>query len=124
MASRVESEWVDIRRLFWRVKGRLRAENTGNGRGSGVYSVNYQMWDALVKMLVVVLGYVRIGDEMFDDVLEMMADCLGSRREVSEALDALNPDAVWLEMERQGIHSTVLGDLPKVEGFLFKAVEL
>lgn len=124
VASRVESEWVDIRRLFWRVKGRLRAENTGNGRGSGVYSVNYQMWDALVKMLVVVLGYVRIGDEMFDDVLEMMADCLGSRREVSEALDALNPDAVWLEMERQGIHSTVLGDLPKVEGFLFKAVEL
>ncbi|KAI9875309.1 MAG: hypothetical protein M1830_008644 [Pleopsidium flavum] len=128
MASRIESEWDDIKSLFWRVHGRIRAENKGKGkgrgRGRGVYSTNYQMWDALVKMLVVIVGYVRIGDEMFDDVVEMVADCLGSRREVREALEGVNPDAVWLEMERQGANGVSLGDLPKVDGFVFKAVEL
>lgn len=133
VATRVDGEWRAWRRLLTRVQERMRAERRGKGSagGRGVYSGGYRVWDALVTMLVVVLGHVRVRDEMVDDVLEVLgAECLEARADVREVLEGLNPDAVWLEMERRRWRhghghggDAGLGVVPTVEGFVFKAVE-
>lgn len=131
VATRVEGEWGAWRGLVSRVQERMVAERRGKGSagGRGVYSGSYRVWDALVTMLVVVLGHVRVSDEMVDDVLEMLgAECLEARADVREVLEGLNPDAVWLEMERRRWRhghggDAGLGVVPMVQGFVFKAVE-
>ena len=126
--TRVEGEWAGWREVVGRVGARVEIESKGSGKGGGggrgMYSANWQMWDAWVQMLVGVLEYVRVGDEMVDEALEMLGGCLGSRREVREVLEGLNPDLVWLEMRRRGLGNASVGDVPKVDGFVFKAIEL
>lgn len=81
-----------------------------------------------MTMLVTVLGHVRVSDEMVDEVLEMLGETLETRPDVREVLEGLNPDAVWLALERgrwrQGQGGDAgMGVVPTVEGFVFKAVE-
>ncbi len=141
VATRVEGEWGGWREMFGRLGARLgKGDRSGGGSkgranartlvkrggdgGRGVYSVNYRLWDAWVRMLVAVVRYVRISDEMFDDLLEMVGECLETRRDVREALEVVNSDAVWLEMERRGMGAGAgAGEVPVVEGFEFKSIE-
>lgn len=127
MASRVQAEWEAIKRLYAAVETKMRRgrgrRTTTDGKDGGAageggfaplvplppppttyttYTPAYQMWDALVRMLVAVVEHVRIDDTMLDDLLEMWAPYFDERPRLREVLEALNADAVWLELQIRG----------------------
>ncbi|KAI7716833.1 ARM repeat-containing protein [Hortaea werneckii] len=60
------------------------------------------VWDALVEALTTVIKHVPLSPELFEDALEMLAPVLDSRPDVRKALEAENPDAVWLLLMKKG----------------------
>ncbi|MCV5090725.1 hypothetical protein OFC13_29285, partial [Escherichia coli] len=62
------------------------------------------MWDAALGLVTAGLKYVRVDDEMFDEILEVVVDVLHEpeRRELKEALETINADAVWLALYERG----------------------
>jgi hypothetical protein len=54
------------------------------------------LWESFVGATKAIALNVRISDELFDDLLEMMEPVLRARPDVKEALETRNPDAVWL----------------------------
>jgi hypothetical protein len=69
-------------------------------------------------LLTAIVAYVRIEDDMFDDILGLVVDVLPRHAELREALEAVNADAVWLAMYERGM---VQGrEAPVVEGFEFR----
>jgi hypothetical protein len=119
MSTRVQVEWQDMMRFIRRAKAKAQAEKKGR-HGRGIYSQSWQVWEALIQLLIAILEYVRIDDEMFDEVLEVLAELLPSRADVHGALSAINGDAVWLEELRQGQLPNM--KTPAVEGFTFANV--
>ena len=100
VASRVDNEWSDIRSLYRKVHARMLTGNQGeNSRGR--FSAAYQMWDALVKLCCRLIEFVRIDASVQDDLMDLIGPYVGSRSDVRDALNAMNPDAVWLEVEAQ-----------------------
>ena len=70
------------------------------------------LWQSLVKVITSILQYVPLTPEMFDDALEMLEPVLEEEEDVRSALEAENPDAVWLTRIRNG--SEVLPEMPSV----------
>lgn len=100
MSSRIESEWHELCNLYWEVHRKLQAEKRGSS-GRGTYTPAYQTWDALVKVLVTIISSVRIEAGMEDDTIDMLGDYIDVRQDIREAITCLNPDAAWMETERQ-----------------------
>lgn len=100
MSSRIESEWHELCTLYWKAHRKLQAEKSGSS-GRGAYTPAYQVWDALVKLLITIVNFVRVEAEVEDDIFDMLGDYINAREDIREALTCLNPDAAWLEMERQ-----------------------
>ena len=125
ISSRIESEWHDLCSLYWKVHRKLQAEKSGSG-GRGTYTPAYQMWDALVKLLITLLNFVRLEAEMEEDIIDMLGVYISTRPDVREALTSLNPDAAWLEAERQrqSQQGAVRQSVPAMEGFVFKEMNL
>lgn len=71
--------------------------------GLGMFASAAQMWNAVVSMLVAIVSYVKVEDDIFDDILELVAeDVLMRDEEGRRALEAVNADAVWLAMCERG----------------------
>ncbi|OAA38593.1 HEAT repeat protein [Metarhizium rileyi] len=68
----------------------------------GQHASAAKMWEAVVELLKAVVEYVRVGDVMFDDILDILADVMESNKEVREALEVINADAVWLARYERG----------------------
>ncbi|PFH60914.1 hypothetical protein XA68_10112 [Ophiocordyceps unilateralis] len=68
----------------------------------GQHSSPARIWAAAVKLLTSIVSYVRIEDEMFDDILDLLSDTLEENDEVREALETINEDAVWLVRYERG----------------------
>ncbi|TLD23364.1 hypothetical protein PspLS_07215 [Pyricularia sp. CBS 133598] len=64
--------------------------------GLGRFAQAAQVWEATVDMLVALVSFVRLDDEVFDQILELLADELDSNSVAREALEVVNADAVWL----------------------------
>ena len=64
----------------------------------GINSSDEQILNALIGLLVVILDYVRISDDMGDTILDLLAPIMDEpgREAVRAALDVWNADAVWL----------------------------
>lgn len=125
LRTRFETEWDELRRFYWRVYHRLRAEK---GRGKH-FTHAYQTWNALVGLLLALVEYVGVTEQMGDDLLEMLRGELRGREDVRRVLDGWNRDAVWLEMwldggdwEKEGC--AVGRDTPVLEDWRFKDLEL
>jgi hypothetical protein len=73
--------------------------------------------NALVKLLMAVVEYVRIDDDMFDDILNLFSDILDGRKDIQDALSLINADAVWLNMWTR---TELLK--PKVAGLVFEPI--
>ena len=58
------------------------------------------IWNSLINLLVRVVGHVGVTDEIYDDILRMLLPLIETRHDVKEALEAHNPDAVWLALLR------------------------
>jgi hypothetical protein len=88
------------------------------GGALGRFTQASQVWEATLGLLTAIVAYVRIEDDMFDDILGLVVDVLPRHAELREALEAVNADAVWLAMYERGM---VQGrEAPVVEGFEFQ----
>jgi hypothetical protein len=117
LGTRIQTEWAGLMKMARKAKGKMEAEKKGAG-GRGVYSQVNRVWEAVVGLLVCVVGYVRIGDDMFDEVLDVLAELVLERREVRETLEVVNGDAVWLVLWKQGKVGR-MRETPRMEGRRF-----
>jgi hypothetical protein len=101
LSTRISVEWIELMKLAKKSKSRFAGEKKGRD-GRGIYSQASQVWEAMIGLLIAIIGYVRIDDEMFDEVLELFGDLIWQREEPRESLDALNKDAVWLFLQGSG----------------------
>lgn len=96
-------------------KERERARKGKGGRG--IYSQNHQVWEAVVALLVAIVGYVRIDDERYDDILLILGALVWERSEVREVMERVNRDAVWLHLQVAGRNRRL--EVPRLEGYEF-----
>ncbi|KAI0841666.1 ARM repeat-containing protein [Hypoxylon sp. FL0890] len=73
--------------------------NTGLGR----FTQAAQVWEAVQGLLIAIVSYVQIDDDVFDQILLLLADVLATNPEARAALEAVDPDAVWLLMYERGM---------------------
>jgi len=78
-------------------------EGAGNVSGLGRFAQANQVWEAVLDMLTCLVGNVSIEDEMFDEILELVVDALPKHRELREAMEVVNADAVWLALLETGV---------------------
>ena len=88
----------------------------------GQHSSPVRLWEAVVKFLTSLVSHVRLSDEMFEDILDILAEVMGRSSEVREALEAVNPDAVWLVRYEHGYIKPL--PTPQMEGVVFPPMEL
>ena len=122
MSSRIESEWHEFRHLYQKVYQKLQAEKSSRR----IYTPAYQMWDAIVKLLITIVNSIKLEAEMEDDTFDMLGDHINTRQDIREALTCLNADAAWLETERQmqlrqGVERA---PVPVMGEFVFKQVAI
>jgi hypothetical protein len=120
MSTRIQMEWHDLMKLVRNAKAKAIAEKKGK-HGRGIYSQSWQKWEGFINLLVTILEYVRINDDMFDEVLQILADLLVTRADVHTALSVVNADAVWLEELRQGQYSEL--KVPLLEDYAFASLD-
>ncbi|KAI0448021.1 ARM repeat-containing protein [Xylaria telfairii] len=88
-------------------KGVARSINSVSGiRGAGLgrFAQAAQVWDAVQNLLVAIVTFVHVDDDIFDQILELLADALESQNsEARAALEAVDADAVWLFMYERGM---------------------
>ncbi|KAI0382944.1 ARM repeat-containing protein [Hypomontagnella monticulosa] len=71
--------------------------------GLGRFTQAAQVWEAAQQLLVAIVSFVQIDDDVFDQILLLLADSLAANAEARAALEAVDPDAVWLLMYEQGM---------------------
>jgi len=123
VSARVDALWPVLRRI-WRVRVAPRASSAAGGgaallggvgadalaltrdAGEGDGAAYYVqapariIGEALVRMVCCVLDFVKVSDDVFDEMLEMLLPVVEKRQDVREAFEARNPDAVWLALWR------------------------
>ena len=120
MATRIQTEWSGLMKMARQARGKAAAEKKGAG-SRGVYSQASQVWESVVRLVITILEYVRIDDDMFDEVVELLTDLIPVRRDVREALSVVNADAVWLAMEIAGKNEAIVR--PVLKGYEFAALD-
>ncbi|KAF4929286.1 TEL2-interacting protein 1 [Colletotrichum fructicola] len=85
--------------------------------GLGKFSQAAQIWEAANRLLIAIASHVRIEEAIFDEFLELLADDLEKNHEARQALEVINPDAVWFVRYQQG-HIQPL-QTPQLEGYTF-----
>jgi TELO2-interacting protein 1 len=91
--------------------------STATSGGLGRFASTAQLWEAAVRLLVAVISYVRVEDEVYDQILDILADTLAQNQEAREALEVVNADAVWLAMYERGQVDPI--SAPVVDGVEF-----
>ncbi|KAL2257790.1 hypothetical protein VTK26DRAFT_9170 [Humicola hyalothermophila] len=85
-------------------EGRLITSSSSSaGSALGRFAQASLVWEAALDLLTAIVGYVRVEDDMFDDVLDLVADVLPQHAELREALETVNADAVWLALYERGL---------------------
>jgi TELO2-interacting protein 1 len=124
MKGRIEEVWPIIQKVYKRRTGRAGGQTDKTSRAAskssttaivafenrqfskpddGHYYVEAPariIWNGLVELLIRITTYVTVTDGIFDDILEILLPVIESREDVRHALDARNPDAVWLAIFR------------------------
>ncbi|KAI0128479.1 HEAT repeat protein [Xylariales sp. AK1849] len=70
--------------------------------GLGEFTQAAQIWEAVQGLLIGIVAYIRIDDDIFEQILDLLADSLAAASEARRALEAVNADAVWLTMYGRG----------------------
>ncbi|KAG4438837.1 hypothetical protein IFR05_005677 [Cadophora sp. M221] len=116
LSTRFRDEFPSILKLAKSAKAKAESEKRGSG-GRGVFSMASKLWEGLVGLLATVVEYVRVEDEVFDEVVDVLGALVWEREGVRRALEAVNEDAVWLVMQVYGRNAKV--ETPVMEGFTF-----
>ncbi|KAJ6444798.1 HEAT repeat protein [Purpureocillium lavendulum] len=92
----------------------IRSKTSGS---LGEHASPARVWEAVVQLLTAIVSYVRIDDEMFDDMLGLLSDVMERDKDVMDALETINADAVWLARYERGNIEPL--PTPKLDGFEF-----
>ncbi|KAI1131544.1 ARM repeat-containing protein [Nemania abortiva] len=91
--------------------------------GLGRFAQAVQVWDAVQSLLIAIVTYVRIDDDVFDQILVLLADALESPNpEARAALEAIDADAVWLFMYERSMLAIEPSTHPSMAGAKFVQV--
>lgn len=88
--------------------------------GLGKFASPARVWEATVELLTAIVSNVRVDEDMFDDILDLLSDVLERNVKVREALEAINGDAVWLLRYERG--NIDLLPTPQLDGVQFVAM--
>ncbi|GKU03272.1 hypothetical protein FLAG1_05716 [Fusarium langsethiae] len=88
----------------------------------GKFASPVRLWDGTVELLTALVSHVQVDEEMFDDILDLLAEVLERNIQVREALEAVNKDAVWLS--RYGRGNVEWLATPKMNGLQFAAMAM
>lgn len=100
-----------------------RTISATQGGGLGRFASSAQTWKAVVSMLTAIVSFVRIGNDVFEQILQLLADDVLARDEgARRALEAVNADAVWLALYERGLVEPP-SQIPVLEGCLFAAIQ-
>lgn len=111
VSTRIQDEWPQIRSLFRTIEEKAAAEGKAKS-GRGLFAYTTRLFEGMVNMLVQLILHVRVKSDMEDDLFEMLGPLAKTRLDAREALDVLNPDALWLILEAPGFYmpKPVMGD--------------
>lgn len=94
-----------------------------SGSGLGRFAQAARIWDTVQNLLVAILTYVSIDDEIFDQIMPLLADALESQgSDARAALEAIDADAVWLFMYERGMLAVEPSSQPIMAGIQFVKV--
>lgn len=96
-------------------------QQVSGGGGLGQYASPIRTWEAVVKLLTAIVSYVRVEDDMFDEILELLAEAMERDRDVRDALEVINADAVWVVRYERGL--VEWRPAPVMEGVVFPEME-
>ncbi|KAF4976407.1 hypothetical protein FZEAL_6918 [Fusarium zealandicum] len=88
----------------------------------GKFASPARLWEATVGLLKAIASYVKVDEDMFDEILDLLSDVLERNVEAREALEAINADAVWLARYEQG--NVQWMPAPQVNGTEFAAMAM
>ena len=99
---RVEGEGDRLLALYKRVEEEMREETRihSNGNGRAPRGMKWRVWDAVIRLLLVVVKDVGVNEGMEDGIFETLGGLAGEREDVRSVLEDLNADALWLVEER------------------------
>ncbi|KAI0010297.1 ARM repeat-containing protein [Xylariaceae sp. FL0662B] len=80
-----------------------RAVEAVSSTGLGRFTQAAQVWEAVQELLVAIVSFVQIDDDIFDQILVLLGDTLPKNSKARDALEAVDPDAVWLLMYQRGM---------------------
>lgn len=90
--------------------------------GLGRFASAAQTWSATVSLLIAIVSFVRIEDDIFEQILDLLADdVLPRNEEARRALEVINPDAVWLALFERNVVEPI--PAPVMEGVNFARME-
>ncbi|KAL2064186.1 hypothetical protein VTL71DRAFT_4680 [Oculimacula yallundae] len=124
VSTRIRDEFSSILKLARGVKERVNEESErkgGSKGGRGVFSSDNKVWEGVIGLLIAVVEFVRIEDESYDEVVEILGGLVWERGEVRSVLEAINADAVWLHLQVHGRNGRV--ERPVMEGFEFLSLD-
>ncbi|KAI0180133.1 ARM repeat-containing protein [Hypoxylon sp. FL1284] len=85
--------------------------------GLGRFAQAAQVWEAVQELLVAVASFVQLDDDVLDQILALLAEALATDAPARAALQAVDPDAVWLLMYERGLAEPM--DRPVLDGVDF-----
>jgi TELO2-interacting protein 1 len=100
----------------------LVLQSGGGGGGLGRFTQAAKIWEAVQDLLVAMVSFVRIDDDLFEQILTLLGDTLADRADMRQALEVVNADAVWLALYEQGGVDTTTTVRPVVAGMEFVEV--
>ncbi|KAH8890924.1 hypothetical protein GQ53DRAFT_765634 [Thozetella sp. PMI_491] len=90
--------------------------------GLGKFAQAVQIWEAVVGLLTAVVAHVRIDDDVFDQILDLLGDLIPRHEAVRQAMEVVNADAVWLALYRRGM--VEWRPEPEMDGVVFAQMDL
>lgn len=99
------------------VESSSKAIETVSSTGLGRFAQAAQVWEAAQELLIAIVSYVQVDNDIFDQILPLLAETLATNTEVRVALEAVDPDAVWLLMYERGAVEPM--EKPVLDGVTF-----
>ncbi|KAI0802658.1 armadillo-type protein [Xylaria sp. FL0064] len=91
--------------------------------GLGRFAQIAQIWSAVQDLLVAIVTYVHIDDNIFDQILLLLVDALEDKNSKARAaLEAVDADAVWLFLYERGMLAVDRSTYPNMAGVKFVEV--
>ncbi|KAF4123189.1 TELO2-interacting protein 1 [Geosmithia morbida] len=88
----------------------------------GQHSSPVRLWEALVRFLTTLVTHVRLSEQMFEDILDILVEVAERSNEVRTALEIVNPDAVWLALYERGHNGMGEMTTPKMDDVVFVSI--